>query len=68
MIGILIDNITENAWETFAIEEEFKKQEINYTTINIHKLLMDTNRHKPEFEVAVARLMMGTGYRLQSIR
>lgn len=68
MIGILIDNITKNAWETFAIEEELKKREIDYTTTNIHKILMDTNRHKPEFDIAIARLMMGTGYRLQTIR
>lgn len=68
MIGILIDNITKNAWETYAIEQECKLRELPYKLINIYKILMESNRTKPDCEVAIARLMMGTGFRLQALK
>ena len=68
MIGILIDNITKNAWETYAIEQELKERELPYELVNVYKVLMGSDRKKPDFKVAISRLMMGTGFRLQAIR
>ena len=68
MIRILVDNITKNAWETYAIEQQLKQRELSYELINVYKVLMKSNRKKPEFEVALSRLMMGTGFRLQAIQ
>jgi RimK family alpha-L-glutamate ligase len=64
----MIDNITENAWETYAIVEEMKKRNLEFEVTNVYKSFFDTDTKLPNFTIALARLMMGTGYRLQTIR